>query len=168
MSKRTSLAITVLFPIAAYLWLLLQMAWCWLLLNCMRLISMPFLPINTQMLILWMFCTSKRLHYFREWSKSPVYYNGITYIHYEVWSKITYPFFKRQRCNYWGLGMDNSFHPTLYCAWDYSMQGLTHWSRVTHICVTYLTIIASDNGLSPSRRQAIIWINAGILLIRPL
>ena len=42
---------------------------------------------------------------------------------------------------------------------------LTHWGRVTHICVAYLTIIASDNGLSPSRRQALIWTNAGILLI---
>ena len=30
-----------------------------------------------------------------------------------------------------------------------------------------LTIIGSDNGLSPNRRQAIIWTNAGILLIRP-
>ena len=28
-----------------------------------------------------------------------------------------------------------------------------------------LTIIRSDNGLSPSRHQAIIWTNAGILLI---
>ena len=36
---------------------------------------------------------------------------------------------------------------------------------VTHICVGNLTIIGSDNGLSPDRRQAIIWINAGILLI---
>ena len=31
-----------------------------------------------------------------------------------------------------------------------------------------LTIIGSDNGLSPERRQAIIWTNAGMLLIRPL
>ena len=45
---------------------------------------------------------------------------------------------------------------------------LTHWGRVTHICVGKLTIIGSDNGLSPGRRQAIIWINAGILLIGPL
>ena len=45
---------------------------------------------------------------------------------------------------------------------------LTHWGRVTHICVGKLTIIGSDNGLSPDRRQAIIWINAGILLIGPL
>ena len=45
---------------------------------------------------------------------------------------------------------------------------LTHWGRVTHICISKLTIIGSDNGLSPGRRQAIIWTNAGILLIRPL
>ena len=45
---------------------------------------------------------------------------------------------------------------------------LTHWGRVTHICVGKLTIIGSDNGLSPGRHQAIIWGNAGILLIGPL
>ena len=62
---------------------------------------------------------------------------------------------------------------------------LTHWGRVTHICVSDLTSIGSDNGLSSgrrqaiirnnadnglarTRRQAIIWTNAGILLIRPL
>ena len=44
---------------------------------------------------------------------------------------------------------------------------LTHWSRVTHICVGNLTIIGPDNGLSPGRRKAIIWTNAGILLIGP-
>ena len=36
-----------------------------------------------------------------------------------------------------------------------------------YICVGKLTIIGSDNGLSPGRRQAIIWTNVGILLIRP-
>ena len=40
--------------------------------------------------------------------------------------------------------------------------------RVTHICVSKLPIIGSDNGLSPGRRQAVIWTNAGILLIGPL
>ena len=45
---------------------------------------------------------------------------------------------------------------------------LTHWGRVTHICVSKLTIIGSDNGLSPGRRQANIWNNAGLLLIEPL
>ena len=45
---------------------------------------------------------------------------------------------------------------------------MSHWGQVTHICVSKLTIIGSDNGLSPGRRQAIIWNNAGILLIEPL
>ena len=44
---------------------------------------------------------------------------------------------------------------------------LTHWGRVTHICIGNLTIIGPDNGLSPGRRQAFIWTNAGILLIGP-
>ena len=39
---------------------------------------------------------------------------------------------------------------------------------MTHTCVSKLTIIVSDNGLSPGRRQAIIRTNAGILLIRPV
>ena len=33
---------------------------------------------------------------------------------------------------------------------------LTHWGRVTHICVDNVTIIGLHNGLSPGRRQAII------------
>ena len=41
---------------------------------------------------------------------------------------------------------------------------LTHWGRVTHVCVGKLTIIGLDNG----RRQAIIWTNAGIFLFGPL
>ena len=45
---------------------------------------------------------------------------------------------------------------------------LTHWSWEMHIYVSKLTIISSDNGLSPGRRQAIIWTNAGISLIGPL
>ena len=52
-----------------------------------------------------------------------------------------------------------------YC--DNSML-LTNWGRVMHICVSELPIIGSDNGLSPGLRQAHIWTNAGILLIRPL
>ena len=44
----------------------------------------------------------------------------------------------------------------------------THWGRVTHTCVGNLTIIGSDNGLSPGQRQAIIWTNTGILLIGTL
>ena len=37
-----------------------------------------------------------------------------------------------------------------------------------HIWVSNLAIIVSDNGLSPGRRQAIIWTNAGVYLIGPL
>ena len=51
---------------------------------------------------------------------------------------------------------------------QYYPKVLTHWGRVTHICVSKLAIIGSDNGLSPGQRQAITWTNVGILLIRPL
>ena len=57
-----------------------------------------------------------------------------------------------------------SFRHVLNWIWS----TLTHWGRVTHICVGNLTIIVPENGLSPGRRQAIIWTNAGILLIGPL
>ena len=54
--------------------------------------------------------------------------------------------------------------------WEYfhSTYSLTHWGRVTHICVGKIIIIGSDNGLSPDRRQAIIWTNAGLFSIEPL
>ena len=39
---------------------------------------------------------------------------------------------------------------------------------MTHICVSKLAIISTDNGLSPGRRQAIIWTNAEIVLIRTI
>ena len=68
------------------------------------------------------------------------------------------------------------FHSANYFAALYKLpwweadyrSGLTHWGRVTHICLGKLTIIGSDNGLSPGRRQAIIWTNDGILLCWPL
>ena len=47
-------------------------------------------------------------------------------------------------------------------------QQLTHWGRLTHICVGKLIIIGSDNGLLPDQCQAIITTNAGLLLIGPL
>ena len=34
---------------------------------------------------------------------------------------------------------------------------LTHWGRVTHICVSKLTIIGSDNGLSPDHYLKQCW-----------
>ena len=57
---------------------------------------------------------------------------------------------------------------TLHGFRDHDQHLLTHWGWVMHICVSDPTIIGSDNGLSPGRRQTTIWTNAGILLIRTL
>ena len=55
--------------------------------------------------------------------------------------------------------------PFAKCCQSYlSLSVLTHWGRVTHINVSKLTTIGSDNGLLPDWCQAIIWTNAGILL----
>ena len=45
---------------------------------------------------------------------------------------------------------------------------LTHLGWVMQIYLSNLTIIGSDNGLSPSQHRAITWSSAGILLIAPL
>ena len=66
----------------------------------------------------------------------------------------------------WGKYIVISTIIIIHCTWEYS--SLTHWGRVTHICVSKLIIIGSDNDVSPSRRQAIIWTNGGMLLIRNL
>ena len=50
----------------------------------------------------------------------------------------------------------------------YSIILLTHWGRMTHICVGYPTIIGSQDDLSPDLRQTIIWTNAVMLLITPV
>ena len=60
------------------------------------------------------------------------------------------------------FSQSKAVHSLTWCSF------LTHWGRVTHICVGKTTITGSDNGLSPGRRQAIIWTSAGILLIGPL
>ena len=38
---------------------------------------------------------------------------------------------------------------------NHSHNHLTHWGRVTHICVGNQTIIGSDNGMSPFRRHSL-------------
>ena len=63
--------------------------------------------------------------------------------------------------------LSTTINPNMLLKYHFLLT-LTHWGRVTHICFGKLTIIGSDNGLSPERRQAIIWTNAGILLIRSL
>ena len=67
-------------------------------------------------------------------------------------------------CDYLSILRIKLIYVSKICPWYF----LTHWDRVTHICVSKQTINGSDNGLSPDRRQAIIWTNAGLLLIRPL
>ena len=47
------------------------------------------------------------------------------------------------------------------------LDNINHWGWMTHICVSKLTSIGSDNGLSHGQRQSIIWTIAGILLIGP-
>ena len=75
----------------------------------------------------------------------------------------------------WFVAMFNCNPPIAPCyplLWDggilvdrwSTISSLTHWGRATHICVGKLTTIGSDKGLSPGRRQAIIWTIAGILL----
>ena len=65
-------------------------------------------------------------------------------------------------CEYNDTVVDGSMVP-------YALKSsLTHYGRVTHIFVSAVIIIGSDNGLSPGLHQAIIWTNAGILLIGPL
>ena len=61
------------------------------------------------------------------------------------------PSYQYVNSHYWDKGSLSSFLIN-------SLRGVTHkW-----------TSIGSDNGLSPGRRQAIIWTNAGILFIGPL
>ena len=78
-------------------------------------------------------------------------------------------FWLKKRKYIWKWYIQNYSHfiqPSMYD--DIYLHFLTHWGRVTQICISKLTIIGSDNGLSTGRRQAIIWTNAGILLIGPL
>ena len=65
------------------------------------------------------------------------------------------------------INNEQHIHSFWFISSDVRSQGhcLTHWGQAKHICVGNLTIIVSDNGLSPDRRQAIIWTNATILLI---
>ena len=76
----------------------------------------------------------------------------LTYVCFFIWIYQYLDEKKRNFCNIW-IVMEKS---------------LTHWGWVMHICVSRLSIIGSDNGLSPCRRQAINWTTDGILSIDPL
>ena len=70
-------------------------------------------------------------------------------------------------CWGWGLLIEVRRHILVYKFWVKIclFVYITHWGRMRHICVSNIIIIEIDNGLSPSRRQAIIKTNAGVLLI---
>ena len=78
-----------------------------------------------------------------------------------LWLVKQFPYICRQTPDWIELKFGGQTHHWPSLAW------LTHWGQVTHICGSKLSIIGSDNGLSPGQRQAIIWTNAGILLIGP-
>ena len=97
--------------------------------------------------------------------------------HWILWDAVTNPCLRylllvwKSSYVYKLLGNFSSHNPQTgishkVCCHD--IYPLTYWGRVTHICVSKLTIIVSDNGLSPGQRQAIIWNNDGVLLIGPL
>ena len=66
------------------------------------------------------------------------------------------------------MKLQSTHWPLKSCSCNRKLLFLRHWCRVTHICISKLTIIGSDNGLSPGQHQAITWTNARILLIGPL
>ena len=78
---------------------------------------------------------------------------------------------RRSRCN-WSM-FTRCF--SYFCAMARDVKGsqslwpiqLTHWCRLTHICISKLTTIGSDNGLSPDRHQAIIWTSARFCQLNP-
>ena len=112
-----------------------------------------------------------------------------------MWDEITYPFLnfndqacingRRQRTDcirqpgyknvlhiWWA-----TFRTCEFAPWVIGFNSLRPSDAYTGYRIGYrillnrfkaLTIIGSDNGLSPGRRQPIIWTSAGILLIGPL
>ena len=101
--------------------------------------------------------TSVKLVYW-DWSRSVRCYSATTPSWLVVWQG-------RQ----WSCVLGMPDNKSLRCCCCYSLppmiNPLTHWVRVTHICVSNRNIIGSDNDWSPGRRPAIIWTNAWIFLI---
>ena len=99
----------------------------------------------------------------QQWFRSPVRRQSIIWsnadliINWTTRNKLQWNFNQHMKI----FIQENAFE-NVVCA---TVAILTHWGRVKHICVVNLNTIGSDNGLSPGRRQAIIWTNARILLI---
>ena len=78
-----------------------------------------------------------------------------------VWLSSMPPVMKSQSHNH----IDNQYfcHTEMKKHWPWHFNLLRPSN--TYICISDLTIIVSDKVLSPGRRQAIIWITVGMLLI---
>ena len=83
----------------------------------------------------------------------------------KFWLKFIY--FHSRNCIWKGLWQNGGHFVSTAMCWGAPAR-LIHWGRVMHIYVAKPTNIGSDNGLSPGRHQAIIWNNAGLLLIESL
>ena len=78
-------------------------------------------------------------------------------------------FFYLNTLNRYIIGLDETPHRLRALGECLRNQNMSVYiNSVTHMCVVKLTIIGSNNGLSPGRRQTITCANAGILLIGPL
>ena len=148
--------------------------------GCHHVIDIPFLPVRCDMGCLFWGQTS--FHF----CPPVIAVEGqfvcrsttlSVYLHFRAnWSWHQTCFF--YMITFWLCSMEQ--HPVLRILWLIRMKtagiygyrsgpdALTHWGRVTHICVSKLSIIGSDDGLSLGQRQAIIWTKAGILLFLPL
>ena len=115
--------------------------------------------------------TNRYINLFRVWSYFPFWGFLFTFPKADVCNEIKIYTYRLWQLHWYNnfISMCGIFHPVNGLLIRYNnAYFLTHLGRETHICVGNLTIIGSDNGLSPGRRQAIILTNAGILSIGPL
>ena len=90
-------------------------------------------------------------------------------LHWYVWQALRRQLASREQC-LWPPGLGCRAITEYECVNDISnaMPLKTYWGRVSLVCVNTVTIIGSNNGLSPGWPQSIIWTNDGILPIGPL
>ena len=163
-------------------WVLIACTWGWFKIKCLRYLSLTWVNLwlqshlpGTNKLIIVSYCHDTNKLY-----KSclpltfPMFLIRAAINHH--WMRILYLYFQisllspKSVCSVYtmiNLDIFNVSHLGI-CNLNGGFWFLTHWGLVTHICVSKLSILGSDNGLSAGRRQAIIWTNAGILFIRPL
>ena len=86
-------------------------------------------------------------------------YDGLVFQHHDITKNKGDQHIKKWINQLSMKNVDTIWGQTIFnynCMYEVIYFSLTHWGRVTNICVSNLNIIGSDNGLSPGRRQAII------------